>query len=184
MKMGDYGLQEVILIMENRKKNRLDSFHYNSWYFFVTINVEKHQKVFGDVVDEKMVLNKYGKIVEKYWININAVYSNVSLGIFVIMPNHLHWILIIDDFDVGEDIIFPKSYRIRAINNRYNKLANIIKWFKQITNKEIKKSWLQSFKRQKSFYDHIIRNEKDFDRIVEYIKLNPYKRENDKYYMW
>ena len=169
--------------LKNRKKNRLDSFHYNEWYFFVTINVQDHKKIFGEVVGEEMVLNKYGEIVEKYWININKVYSNVSIWTFIIMPNHLHGILMIDDLVVGEDIIFPKSYKIKAINNRpYNKLANIIKWFKQITNKEIKKSWLQSFKRQKSFYDHVIRNENDMNRIIEYIELNPYARENDEYY--
>ena len=169
--------------LKNRKKNRLDSFHYNEWYFFVTINVQDHKKVFGEVVGEEMVLNKYGEIVEKYWININKVYSNVSIGSFIIMPNHLHGILIIDDLVVGEDIIFPNKYKIKAINNRpHNQLANIIKWFKQITNKEIKKSWLLSFQRQKSFYDHIIRNENDMSRIIEYIELNPYAWENDEYY--
>ncbi|HRX63913.1 MAG TPA: hypothetical protein P5060_02305 [Candidatus Absconditabacterales bacterium] len=42
---------------------------------------------------------------------------------------------------------------------------------------------LKNFQRQKSFYDHIIRNEEDMNRIIEYIQLNPYKRENDEYYI-
>ncbi|HOG15447.1 MAG TPA: hypothetical protein PK674_02565 [Candidatus Absconditabacterales bacterium] len=179
--------------LKTRKKNRLDAFHYNDGYFFITVNVQNHEKVFGEVVDDKMILNKYGEIVEKYRININKVHSNVSIGNFVIMPNHLHGILIMDNFDVDvrEDNIFPKLKQMSVINsaiqagrsNRsYNKLSNIIKGFKQTTNKEIKKLGLKSFKRQKSFYDHIIRNENDMNRIIEYIELNPYAWENDEYY--
>lgn len=85
------------------------------------------------------------------------------------MPNHVHWVISID---VNE-----------AIDNRpYGTLSTIIKWFKRATSKRLHEIWLTDFKRQKSFYDHVIRNEKDLLRIQEYIELNPYKRKNDEYY--
>jgi len=88
------------------------------------------------------------------------------------MPNHIHGILFIDQ---GQN---------EAINNRpYGLLSKIIKWFKQVTTKQLHAAWLKSFKRQKSFYDHVVRGEKDLFRIQEYIELHPYKRKNDEYYM-
>ena len=120
-----------------------------------------------------MILNKYGKVVEEIWLKIPKIHKNVLLLDFIIMPNHLHWIIVIEGDNVG------------AITNRpYNKVWNVIKWFKQISTKILRyKFWLKNFQRQKSFYDHIIRNEEDMNRIVEYIQHNPYKRENDEYYV-
>jgi putative transposase len=156
--------------IKNRKKNRLDAFHYNNWYFFVTINVNNHQKVFGDIVGEEMVLNKYGKIMEeqRFWLK---KYENVSLYNFVVMPNHFHWIIGIENVGNGRD---------RSLQRKW--LSSIIWAFKTTSSKLIRESWLQSFKRQKSFYDHIIRNENDMNRIIEYIELNPYAWKNDEYY--
>lgn len=86
------------------------------------------------------------------------------------MPNHIHWVISIDANE--------------AIDNRpYGELSSIIKWFKRATSKRLHEIWLTNFKRQRSFYDHVIRNEEDFQRIQEYIELNPYKRENDEYYL-
>ncbi|HRX63929.1 MAG TPA: hypothetical protein P5060_02385 [Candidatus Absconditabacterales bacterium] len=166
--------------LKNRKQNRLDSFHYDSGYFFVTINTKDHQKVFGEVLGDEMILNEYGKIVKEYWININKVYSNVSIGNFIIMPNHMHGIIIIDN--VGELIKLPSNKNGKIISSPTNKLSNIIKGFKQSSGKVIREMGLKTFQRQRSFYDHIIRNENDMNRVVEYIQINPYKRENDEYY--
>jgi len=88
------------------------------------------------------------------------------------MPNHIHAIIFIDE---GKN---------EAIDNRpYGQLSKIIKWFKQVTTKQLHQASLENFKWQKSFYDHVIRNEKDLLRIQEYIELNPYKRKNDEYYI-
>jgi len=92
------------------------------------------------------------------------------MEMFVIMPNHIHTIFSIE--------------KNKAIDNRpYGMLSKVIKWFKQISTKQLHLSWLPYFKRQRSFYDHVIHNEADLERIQEYIELNPYKRENDEYYL-
>lgn len=155
-----------------RKKNRLWSWLYNRWYFFVTLCTQNKQSYFWDIdVGADIIrLNLYWKIIEKCRYNISLIYKNASLESFIIMPNHIHWIISIDTNE--------------AIDNRpYGSLSKIIKWFKQATTKQLHEIWLTSFKRHKSFYDHIIRNEKDLSRIQEYIALNPYKWENDEYYL-
>jgi hypothetical protein len=126
--------------LKTRKKNRLDAFHYNDWYFFITVNVQNHEKVFGEVVDDKMILNKYGEIE-----------------------------------NVGNLVELRGSLQKKW-------LSSVVWAFKTTSSKLIHKLWLKSFKRQKSFYDHIIRNENDMNRIIEYIELNPYAWENDEYY--
>jgi hypothetical protein len=126
--------------LKTRKKNRLDAFHYNDWYFFITVNVQNHEKVFGEVVDDKMILNKYGEIE-----------------------------------NVGNLVVLRGSLQKKW-------LSSVVWAFKTTSSKLIHKLWLKSFKRQKSFYDHIIRNENDMNRIIEYIELNPYAWENDEYY--
>lgn len=154
--------------LPSRKKNRLGKRLYNSWWFFVTICTQEKICYFGDkdVGADTIRLNIYGKIVEKNLWNISSIYTNISLGDYVIMPNHIHIILFIDN-EVNE-----------AIDNRpYGSLSQIIKWLKQITTKQLHEAWLPSFKRQKSFYDHVVRNEADLKRIQEYIELNPYNRD-------
>ncbi|HRX63912.1 MAG TPA: hypothetical protein P5060_02300 [Candidatus Absconditabacterales bacterium] len=114
--------------MKNRKKNRLDSFHYDSGYFFVTINVKDHKKVFGDVVGDEIILNNCGKVIKEYWLHIPKIHQNVFLGDFVIMPNHLHGIIIINN--VGEVINLPSNKVGKIIYSPTNELSNIIKGFK------------------------------------------------------
>jgi REP element-mobilizing transposase RayT len=87
------------------------------------------------------------------------------------MPNHFHWMIEVEDVGNSRDCSLQKKG-----------LSSIIWAFKTTSSKLIHKSWLQSFKRQKSFYDHVIRNENDMNRIIEYIELNPYARENDEHY--
>ena len=64
--------------MKTRKKNRLDAFHYNDWYFFITVNVQNHEKVFGEVVDDKMILKNINhKIFDPSYEKI--IFSNDGL---------------------------------------------------------------------------------------------------------
>ncbi len=160
--------------LPSRKKNRLEPFLYKEGYFFVTINVDHHESIFGEIVDEEMELNQYGKIVEECWCQLSQQYEYVTLLDFVIMPNHIHGIIDIDHNVVGDG-------RDRPLQPKKN-LSSLIWAFKTISSKKIHEAWLSSFKRQRSFYDHVVRNEQDLLRIQEYIQFNPYRRKNDEYY--
>lgn len=165
--------------LPQRKKNRLEKKIYNSGYFFVTICTKDRIQYFGvganiirpnNEIDANNILpNKYGKTIENIRLQIPSIYENVTLDEYIVMPNHIHGIIMIDD--------------VQAINNRpYGTLSQIIKWFKQISSKQLHQSWLKEFQRQKSFHDHIIRNEEELNRIREYIKNNSENRRNDEHY--
>ena len=158
-----------------RKKNRLEMFLYKEWYFFVTINVQNHECVFWEVVGEEMKSNQYGKIVEECWYDLPNHYWNCELLDLIIMPNHLHAVIGVEG-GVGEGLK-------PSLTKKYW-LSEMLRGFKTFSSRKLHEAWLTSFKRQRSFYDHVIRNEQDLLRIQEYIQLNPYKRKNDEYYMW
>jgi REP element-mobilizing transposase RayT len=157
----------------SRKQNRLPEFLYREGCFFVTINVRDHKRVFGEVVWEEMKLNKYGEMVKecRWWLA--KQYDYVILGESVVMPNHFHGLIYIES--VGD-------VRERPLRQKHKSLGSLIATFKTVSSKKIHQSWLTSFKWQRSFYDHIIRNDQDLQEHQNYIELNPYKRENGEYY--
>ena len=149
--------------MENkfftRKNPRLTNYNYtDGGYYFITICTKDKIHYFGEILNEKMQFSEIGKIAFDNIKRLNDMYKTIKIDKFVIMPNHIHLILIID-----------KQSNISV--------SNIIKKYKEWITKNIGKGiW------QKSFYDHIIRNEKDYLRIWEYIDENILKWSLDKYY--
>ncbi len=79
-----------------RKKLRLKEYNYsNNWFYFITICTKERENFFGNIVEWKMILNEYWKIAKQNWENILLHYDNVKIDEFIIMPNHIHWIIII-----------------------------------------------------------------------------------------
>lgn len=157
---------------------RLKSWDYtNPWWYFVTVCTKNHKEYFGEIKNTKMVLNDIGRIAEKYWFEIPQHYEIVELDYFVIMPNHLHGIIIINEtvetrhgVSLHENREFSKPIA--------NSLSTIINHFKGAVTRECNKQRL-SFQWQPRFYDRIIRNEKELFKIRKYIKQNPLKWEID-----
>ena len=114
----------------------------------------------------KMRLSKYGLIVDKEIKETALYYQSITIDKYVVMPNHIHMIIVIDGNGV------PRASRPTML------IPNIIAALKKKTNKQCDGSlW------QKSYYDHIIRNETDYLRIWQYIDENPVKWADDKYYI-
>lgn len=163
-----------------RKRQRLKGFDYSSdWYYFVTICTKDRKNYFGKIIRWKMRLNNYWKIAQENWKKIIQHYQNVKIDEFIIMPNHIHWIIIL----AGKD-----NYHSNISNNIQNRnenihslpnLSNVIKWFKIWCTKEIRNENL-NFWWQKSFFDRIIRNENQLEKTREYIKNNPLKHRLNK----
>ena len=159
-----------------RKRNRLREWDYSTphWYY-VTICTQNHCEWFGKIIEGKMVLNEYGKIVNKYWRAIPDHFSDIRLDEYIIMPNHIHGIIIIED---------PSEVRNRhacSVHRQHQRLPVVIGSFKSTISRTINKMQ-NDFKFQwlKSYYDHIIRNEKSLDNIGLYIRGNPMSWETDK----
>lgn len=154
--------------MKQRKRNRLKYYDYSQagWYF-VTVCTQNHNHHFGEVKNEKMIFNEIGKIVKKYWNNIPSHFPNIILDEFIIMPNHIHGIIIIDP----ENNVRVENFRPQHKTD----LSNVIKGFKIGVTKWCNTNNFTNFKWQRSFHDRIIRNEKELFNIRNYIKQNPLK---------
>lgn len=190
--------------LPNRQTIRLQSYDYSSeGAYFITIVTENRISLFGKIIAGKMLLNQAGKIAEEEWLNTKLVRPNISLGEFIIMPDHMHMILHIDFQNRKDEIDWnnsnPKSpsHTIGAIirgfkgacTKRINILLNHSTGELQFAPTELHSPTdLHSFTDklstpttefiknkiwQRNYYEHIIRNQSDYDRIEKYIIQNP-----------
>ncbi|MCH7676964.1 transposase [candidate division KSB1 bacterium] len=164
--------------IRRRKSIRLQEYDYSSaGAYFVTICTHDRECLFGTVADEKIVLNDTGRIVESEWLKTAEIRANVSTDAYIIMPNHVHGILFIEEMaNVGATgpVAPTKSGTLQP-----NTLGSIIGQFKSVVTKKIRQSGRINFKWQRGFYDRIIRND-ELNRIREYIIYNPLKWHEDK----
>jgi len=153
--------------------SRLSNWDYsNNGYYFVTICTKERKHYFGEIANNKMKLSKIGEIAKYHWFEIPKHFSFIELDEFIIMPNHVHGIIIIN-VNNRRDGACPVS------TERKNTLGNIVGSFKSVVtkyanNQNIPFSW------QTRFYDQIIRNEKSFYYIRQYIRDNPMNWETDR----
>lgn len=172
---------------KTRKQIRLKKYDYSDagWYY-LTICTQNREKIFGDIVNDEMILNKFGKVIYKCWLETQNHYLNVELDEFQIMPNHIHGIIVIRNIKPFVGAIFKSP--VKSLNDlgeinfaptTKTSLSMIIKWFKSISTINIRKT-INIFQWQKSFYDHIIRNEFDLNRIRQYMRDNPMNWDSDR----
>jgi len=174
----------MIKAIRQRKPNRLKNFDYSSvGYYYITICTKNKQHYFGEILDNKMILNEYGKIINKYWKSIPNHYQNVLLDEFIIMPNHIHGIVVIIRLNNNNQSTVGTGHcpvpTINMQNNHYGLLSKIINGFKNVSTKTIRKQ-TNSFQWQRSFYEHIIRNEESLNKIRQYVRENPINWNNDR----
>jgi REP element-mobilizing transposase RayT len=183
----------------NRHTIRLQNYDYSrEGLYFITICTYNRMELFGKIENGEMILNNYGRIVDKYWNKIPKHYPDVELLEYVIMPNHFHGILWFtkyignnNDYDniVGAIHELPLQRLPLQLQHRKNRrkmaLPKIIGRFKMQSAKEI--NLLQKTSGQpvwqRNYFEHIIRNENFYIKIAEYIINNPLKWEEDKYYV-
>lgn len=171
-------------MLRERKLNRLRDYDYSEFgYYFVTICAKDRELCFGDVVGENMVLNEFGRIADKCWRDLPNHYWNCKLDEFIIMPNHVHGIVIIDN-DVGNGFKpFPVN-QIKSFPTQWNgykpfptnkySLSEMMRGFKTFSSRRINETQnIFRFQWQKSFYDRIIRDNHELYRIRKYIMNNP-----------
>jgi len=167
----------------HRKSNRLKNYDYSQprWYF-VTICTQDKVSWFGDIKKRKIKLTQFGMIANQCWLDIPKHFPNVKLDEFVIMPNHVHGIVIINQNDDNSYIVGNNDRcSLRKTNRNMELLPKIISQYKSSVSRIIRKltNQIQPIW-QKSFYDHIIRNESSCAKIREYIKNNPLRWDLDK----
>ena len=152
----------------NRKPNRLKGYDYSqARQYFVTICAQDSVHHFGRVENGAMNLNGVGEIVNERWRWLSERYDYIELDEYVVMPNHLHGILVIRPG--GAD----RSRPVPTGKAKTKSLSELIGAFKTTSSKRIREGGLAFFQWQRSFHDHVIRDDEDLNRIREYIRENP-----------
>jgi len=177
-------------MQNNRRAIRLKDYDYSrAGYYFVTVCVNNRELSLGEIKNDCRgtaccAPNKYGKIVYDEWINTGKFRKNVELDEFIVMPNHFHGIVVINESGM------VSGTARRAPTQGFGKpvagsLSTIMRSFKSAVTKQINESrnmpgaqfW------QRNYYEHVIRDEDDLNRIREYIVNNPAKWQEDEYYL-
>ncbi|MBQ8432775.1 MAG: hypothetical protein IJX28_07815 [Clostridia bacterium] len=173
--------------LPKRKKNRLENYDYSSCgSYFITICTQNRRSVLsrivgGDVLDAPSVeLLPYGKIADKYINQLSAFYDNILVERYVIMPNHIHMLLFIKpigDIAFESELLLENgASRTSPPTRQHSVVSGFVSTFKRYFNKECGiKLW------QRGFYDHIIRNSKDYEEHINYILQNPMRWYYDVY---
>ncbi len=160
---------------KNRKTTRLKDANYNDpGAYFITICTEDRKCILSQIVGTgvpdgpTIQLLNYGKIAEKYIKKLNNFYDYISIENYVIMPNHIHLLLLITENG-------PSRTPVPTIQN--STISKFISTFKRFCNKEYGKNiW------QYRSYDHIIRNKQDYEKHLKYIYENPARWKADELY--
>jgi len=118
-----------------------------------------------------MELNRGGEIGQKCWLEIPDHFDIIELDDFVIMPNHVHGIIIIHD--VGD-------VHGRPLRRQHMLLSTVVQHYKAAVSKWVHRMGESQFRWQRSFFDHIIRNDFSLFKIRTYIQNNPLKWEYDR----
>ncbi len=132
-------------------------------FYFVTICAKNRKEYFGEIKNEEMVSNVYGEIAEKLWLKIPKHFEDVELDEHIIMPNHVHGIIIIDS---NEEPVGNRHACSLQEGRQYQKLPVVMGSYKSAVTRKINQI-LNKFNWQKSFYDHIIRNESTFGSLSQ-----------------
>ena len=151
-----------------RKRTRLESYSYSqTGAYFTTICARNKQHLFGSIVGAAtcrphICLSEYGNVVNSAIQNIGMIYSSVAVSHYVIMPNHVH--MLIEIVKPGRQVAAPT-------------ISTIVGNMKRAVSIQVGEPiW------QKSFHDHVIRDQADYHRIAQYIDENPIRWEEDCYF--
>lgn len=181
-----------------QNKYRISSIRAQWWdygwngAYFITICTKDRKHYFGEIQNNKMILSEVGIIADLLWHQIPIHHKNVELGDFVVMPNHVHGILIIDkqltnidNVETGHALSLPTSPFQKPGSQRFqnigkNTISSIVGSYKSAVTKHANRlgyphQW------QKLFYDNIIRSNNDYQKISDYIVSNPENWAKDKF---
>ena len=181
--------------IHHRKSIRLKNYDYSrEGLYFITICSHNKECIFGEIIEEDVgahcmcpndivKLNEYGKIVENELLKTKEIRKNIQINQYVIMPNHIHFVIEIISDNKGHMQCAPTEEKFGKSTS--NSIPTIVKLFKSSVTKQI--NILRNTEGyplwQRNYYENIIRNEKRYLQVIEYIENNPLKWKEDKYYL-
>jgi putative transposase len=157
--------------------------------YFVTMVTMRRECLFGEIVNREMKFNTLGRIIQECWQAIPEHFPNTDVGVFVVMPNHVHGIILIHE-NVGRGTIYPagrmpitgarRASPLPAQGTSPGSLGTIIGSFKSSVSRRAGRELNSGNIWQRNYYEHIIRDERDYERIIDYISTNPIHWEDDE----
>lgn len=184
------------IMKKYNNKYRIESVRLKNWdyrnngAYFITINTGNRKHFFGEIINSEMQLSAIGEYAQIFWMEIPKHFPFVELGNFVIMPNHIHGILIINNVKSLHYNDMDKSLQCNdSTGNQYysdispksGSISTIVRSYKSVVSKHAR-LLNPKFNWQPKFHDHIIRNSESFERIQNYIENNPSNWKEDKFY--
>jgi len=166
------------------KTLRLQSWDYRwNGVYFITICCKDKAHYFGKIHNDKMELSNVGLIADILWHEIKQHTNHIELDEFVVMPNHIHGILIINNsVETLHATSLQKTPKtMSVISPKANSISSIIRSYKSAVTKHAHRLGYE-FSWQSRFYDHIIRNEASLNQIQQYVINNPQSWKDDKFY--
>jgi putative transposase len=165
----------MMTFLKHRRSLRLKGYDYSQvGAYFITICVKNRKCLLGSVLDDRMQLNSPGRIAAYSWNWLSQAYD-IELDEYVIMPNHLHGIIIITNCRGGSRTAPTGAFKVKP-------LGRLIGAFKTISTKHInlihKISGVPLW--QRNFYEHVIRDDHSLNRIRDYIVTNPLRWDLDR----
>ena len=190
-------------MLRSRKPNRMKGKDYSEdGCYFVTSNCKDNKHHFGKVVNGEMVLNEFGEIAKQQILWLQEQYPYLKIHNWVVMPNHVHFLMEIDrgriGIGTGRDLSVPN----RALNQsnseslensieifekneippiKIKSISSLLGAFKTTSSKQIHLAGNEDFAWHRSFHDNIVRNSEAFRNIDRYITNNPKKWDEDKF---
>ena len=161
----------------HRRSIRLSGYDYaEEGAYFVTVVTHQRECLFGGIADGEMRIDRYGEVVRDEWLRSVQIRREIELDAFVVMPNHLHGIVVIRDVGAHGRAPLPL-----APHRPPRSLGSFVAGFKSAVTKRINRIrgtpglpvW------QRNYYEHIVRDERELDRVRQYIAENPLRWDQD-----
>jgi len=175
----------------HRKAIRLKGYDYSrNGLYYITICTKDRKCLFGEIKDGKMQKNEYGEILESVWNGLPSHYPNVILHEHIVMPDHFHAIIQIDNGHNGDNAsvgdglkpsptdMQPSDPGMQPTKHGLTEFVRALKTFSARKINELRQTQGTSVW-QRNYYEHIIRNDDEYYRTVNYIKENPAKWNDD-----
>ncbi|MGD1716047.1 transposase [Dapis sp. BLCC M172] len=169
----------------HRRSLRLKGYDYSkAGAYFITICTYNRQTLFGEIIDGKMQLNQLGEVVAEEWERSAQMRQEIELDYSVIMPNHLHGIVIINNVGANDNVGANGRSPLRM---KSRSISSLMAGFKSAVTKRINRIPYHGEQLttpvpvwQRNYYEHIIRNETSLNQLRQYIIENPLKWEIDQ----
>ncbi len=173
--------------IHHRRSIRLKGYDYSqSGTYFITLCSHNREYLFGELVNDEMALNKLGIIARDEWIKSFQIRPEIIMDKYIVMPNHLHSIVVIRDAgDRNRDKLNKGNPRVAPTGPKNKSIGALVAGFKSVATKKINDMrgtpgapvW------QRNYHEHIIRNEESLEKIREYVINNPRNWKKDSLFL-